>query len=148
MASGEKSGYVALLRFVYVAETVQEAKVQTRDAVSRYAEYDCDIHWDWRTDSAEYAGLLQRMNMLIGTPSQVREQLTLWQAEHAFDEIICQTYAAGRRHEHALRSIELLGCEVLPQLQTSPPRRSTIIGWNAGIRQAFMHFREPTATIH
>jgi alkanesulfonate monooxygenase SsuD/methylene tetrahydromethanopterin reductase-like flavin-dependent oxidoreductase (luciferase family) len=74
------------------------------------------VDWDGRTDSAEYAALAQQMNMVIGTPDQVRGQLLAWQAETGFDEIMCQVYAAGTRHADALRSIELLGHEILPRL--------------------------------
>jgi alkanesulfonate monooxygenase SsuD/methylene tetrahydromethanopterin reductase-like flavin-dependent oxidoreductase (luciferase family) len=122
-ASGRPGGNVAQLRFVFVAETEREAREKTRAAFARYAHYDCDVNWDGRTDTREYHDLAQRMNMLIGTPAQIREQLTVWQADYGFDEIICQTFAAGIRHEDALRSIELLGCEVLPPLQQTPEEK-------------------------
>ncbi len=117
-ACGSRPGYVAQLRFVYVAETEREAQEQTRATFARYAQYDCGVDWDGQTDNGTYVDLMRRMNMVIGTPAQVADQLTAWQTEFGFDEILCQTYAAGMRHEDALRSIELLGCEVLPHLQT------------------------------
>ncbi len=52
--------------------------------------------------------------MVIGTPTQVIEQLGAWQHTFDCDEIICQVYAAGIQHLDALRSIELLGRDVLP----------------------------------
>jgi alkanesulfonate monooxygenase SsuD/methylene tetrahydromethanopterin reductase-like flavin-dependent oxidoreductase (luciferase family) len=85
----------------------------------RYAKYDCGVDWDGRIDSAEYNALARRMNMVIGTPDQVSEQLLKWQAESGFDEIMCQVYAAGMRHADSLRSIELLGREVLRRLQSN-----------------------------
>jgi len=118
-ACGSRGGDVAQLLFVYAAATEREAQEQTRATFARYAQYDCGVDWDGRTDSREYAALMQRMNMVIGTPSGVVSRLAAWQAEYGFDEIICQTYAAGMKHEDALRSIELLGCEALPHLQTS-----------------------------
>lgn len=124
-ACGAKRGYVAQLHFVYAAETEREAQEQTRATVARYARYECDVDWDGSTVSLEYTRLLKRMNMLIGTPVQIANQLTALQAEFGFDEILCQTFARGIQHEDALRSIELLGCEVLPHLQTTRTRERT-----------------------
>jgi alkanesulfonate monooxygenase SsuD/methylene tetrahydromethanopterin reductase-like flavin-dependent oxidoreductase (luciferase family) len=124
VALGAKPGVVAQLRFVYVAETEREAREQTQATFARYARYDCGVDWDGRADSAEYFDLMRRMNMVIGTPHQIVEQLKAWQAEFGFDEIICQTYAAGMRHEDSLRAIELLACEVMPKLQTPQRRRA------------------------
>lgn len=95
------------------------AKEQTRLTFSRYAKYDCGLDWDGRTDSAEYDELARQMNAVIGTPDQVAEQLLAWQADSGFDEIMCQVYAAGMRHADSLRSIELLGREVLRRIQSN-----------------------------
>ncbi len=114
---GEKDGFVSVLRFVYVAETEREAQEQTRQTMIRYARYDCNIAWDGRTDTQEYADLTQRLNAAIGTPEQIRVHLEAWHQEMPFEEIMCQVYAAGMRHEDSLRSIQLLGHEVLPYLQ-------------------------------
>jgi alkanesulfonate monooxygenase SsuD/methylene tetrahydromethanopterin reductase-like flavin-dependent oxidoreductase (luciferase family) len=113
-----KPGFVTQLRFVYVAETEQAAREQTRLTFARYAKYDCGVDWDGCTGGAEYNALAQQMNMVIGTPDQAIEQLLAWHGETGFDEIMCQVYAAGMRHADTLRSIELLGCEVLPRLQS------------------------------
>ncbi len=115
----DKVGFVSQLRFVYVAETEQEAREQTRITFGRYAKYDCGVNWDGRTDSQEYADLSRRLNMVIGTPDQIVEQLVTWQQETGFDEIMCQLYAAGMQHEDSLRSLKLLGREVLPRLQST-----------------------------
>jgi alkanesulfonate monooxygenase SsuD/methylene tetrahydromethanopterin reductase-like flavin-dependent oxidoreductase (luciferase family) len=122
-ALGRNTGAIAQLRFVYAAETEREAQEQTAATFARYAQYDCGVDWDGRTNSKEYIELMGRMNMIIGTPQQIIAQLQAWQADYGFDEIICQTYAAGIRHEDALRSIELLACEVIPKLQTSRRKR-------------------------
>ncbi|WP_338250529.1 LLM class flavin-dependent oxidoreductase [Dictyobacter halimunensis] len=117
-----KPGLVSLLRFVYVAESEQEAREQTRETVARYARHDCRIDWDGRTDNKEYFELIHRLNAVIGTPDQIVEQLTAWQQEYGFEEIMCQLYAAGMQHEDSLRSLELLGHEVLPRLLQDQPR--------------------------
>jgi len=111
-------GFISQLRFVYVAETEQQAREETRDTFSRYAHYDCGVEWDGNTASHEYADLTQRMHFVIGTPDQVVAQLRDWHTQYGFDEIMCQLYAAGMRHTDSLRSLELLGTEVLPRLQT------------------------------
>lgn len=117
--SGPK--FISQLRFVYVAESERAAQEETRETFARYAQYDCGVAWDGRIDSAEYVDLGQRMHFVIGTPDQVVEQLRDWQAEYGFDEIMCQLYAAGMRHEDSLRSLELLGTEVLPRLRSGAP---------------------------
>ena len=113
----DKPGFVSVLRFVYVAETEREAQEQTHRTITRYAKYDCGLDWNGRTDTLEYADLLRRLNAVIGTPDQIIERLQEWQQATPFEEIMCQVYAAGMRHEDSLRSIQLLGREVLPRLQ-------------------------------
>jgi len=120
-ALGEVPGFVTQLRFVYVAETEARAHAETRATFARYAKYDCGVDWDGNTDSAEYADLSERMHFVIGTPETVAAQLAAWQEAYGFDEIMCQLYAAGMRHEDSLRSLELLGREVLPRLQSGLP---------------------------
>ena len=117
-ASRNGPGRVALLRFVFVAETTEEAEERTRETFARYAQYDCGSHWDGRTDTQEYKKLMQQMNMIIGSPETVTEQLLEWQDEFGFDELICQVHAAGSDHRASLQAIELLASEVIPRLQT------------------------------
>jgi alkanesulfonate monooxygenase SsuD/methylene tetrahydromethanopterin reductase-like flavin-dependent oxidoreductase (luciferase family) len=116
-ALAEKSGRISHLRFVYVAETEQDAYEQTRQTIARYARYDLGLTWDGRTGNKEYHEILTRLNAAIGTPEQIVEQLSTWQQEAGFDEIMCQVYAAGMQHTDSLRCIELLGQTVLPRLQ-------------------------------
>lgn len=117
-ASRNGPGRVAQLRFVFVAETTKEAEERTRETFARYAQYDCGIRWDGRTDTQEYKKLMKQMNMIIGSPETVTEQLLEWQDEFGFDEIICQVHAAGSDHRASLQAIELLASEVIPRLQT------------------------------
>ncbi|MGG1314730.1 LLM class flavin-dependent oxidoreductase [Cohnella laeviribosi] len=119
----DRPGWVALLRFVYVAETAREAEEQTRRTFARYAQYDCGIAWDGRTGTREYRDLMKQMNMVIGSPDEVTEQLQEWHDAFGFDEIICQVYAAGSEHAASLRAIELLAREVMPRLQSAAAER-------------------------
>ncbi|GCE29989.1 luciferase [Dictyobacter alpinus] len=114
---GRKSGFVSVLRFVYAAETEREAQEQTRRTITRYAKYDCGIDWNGHTDTQEYLDLLNRLHAVIGTPDQIIGRLQQWQQEMPFEEVMCQLYAAGMQHEDSLRSLRLLGSEVLPRLQ-------------------------------
>lgn len=127
-AANGRPSFVSMLRFVYVAETEREAQEQMRRTFERYAKYDCGVEWDGRTDSAEYVDLADRMHFVIGTPEQVSETLLAWRDDFGFDEIMCQLYAAGMRHEDSLRSLELLGTEVLPRLQTTKSARASSHG--------------------
>ena len=120
-AANGRPSFVSQLRFVYVAETEREAKEQTRLTFQRYAKYDCGVDWDGRTDSDEYVDLSQKMHFVIGTPDQVTAQLTEWQDWYGFDEIMCQLYAAGMTNADSLRSLNLLGSEVMPRLLTDSP---------------------------
>jgi len=115
-AANGRPSFVSMLRFVYVAETEQAAKEQTRQTFERYAKYDCGVDWDGRTDSEEYADLSKRMHFVIGTPEQVHDRLVAWQGEYGFDEIMCQLYAAGMEQADSMRSLELLAAEVMPRL--------------------------------
>lgn len=124
-AANGRPSFVSMLRFVYVAETEREAQEQTRRTFGRYAKYDCGVDWDGRTDSDEYVDLAERMHFVIGTPDQVRDQLVAWQDEFGFDEIMCQLYAAGMDHADSLRSLELLGTEVMPRLQATGVETAT-----------------------
>jgi alkanesulfonate monooxygenase SsuD/methylene tetrahydromethanopterin reductase-like flavin-dependent oxidoreductase (luciferase family) len=119
-ALGGQAGHVAQLRYVFVAETERAAREQTRRTFARYAEYDCGVAWDGRADGAEYLDLMRRMNMIVGTPDRVVEQLAAWRREYGFDELICQVHAAGMEHADSLRAIELLGREVMPRVQPAP----------------------------
>ncbi|GHO59590.1 LLM class flavin-dependent oxidoreductase [Ktedonobacter robiniae] len=121
-----KRGHVSVLRFVFVAETLEEAQFQTNKAIARYAQFDCGITWDGRTDTREYQDILQRLNVILGTPEQVALQLQACQEQLSFEEIMCQVHAAGIEHEDALKSIQLLGREVIPSLQPTPPVRSQL----------------------
>jgi alkanesulfonate monooxygenase SsuD/methylene tetrahydromethanopterin reductase-like flavin-dependent oxidoreductase (luciferase family) len=111
-----KEGFIASLRFVYLAETEREAQQEARQTIARYARYDLGIDWDGHIGTGEYRELLTRLNAVVGTPEQVIHQLRAWQQETPFDEIMCQVYAAGMTHEHALRALTLLAHEVFPVL--------------------------------
>jgi len=120
-AANGRTSFVSMLRFVYVAETEEQAHAETRRTFERYAKYDCGVDWDGRTDSAEYVDLSARMHFVIGTPEQVTQRLIEWERDYGFDEIMCQLYAAGMEHKHSMRSLELLAAEVMPRLLTDGP---------------------------
>lgn len=113
-AAGKGPGYVGVLRIIYVAPTEKEAHEQTRRALARCAQYDLGIEWDGQVNTPDYRDLLRRLNMVIGTPEQVAEQIATWKDDYGCDELLCHVSVAGVRHEHALASIELLA-DVLSQ---------------------------------
>ncbi|SFU36215.1 LLM class flavin-dependent oxidoreductase [Alicyclobacillus macrosporangiidus] len=123
----DRPGWVAQLRFVYVAETTREAQERTKRTFARYAEYECGVTWDGRTGTREYRDLMQQMNMVIGSPDEVVAQLNAWRDEFGFDEIICQVHAAGSDHAASLEAIELLAREVMPHFlpQTAAETKGT-----------------------
>lgn len=119
-----KAGFIALLRFVYVAETERKAQEETRRALAIFSKFARGVDWDGRTDTDEYQEILHRMGAVIGTPDQVTAQLIAWQQEFGFQEVICQVYSAGIHYKDASRSIELLARTVLPTLQAPTSRAS------------------------
>jgi len=114
LAAGNGPGYVGLLRLVYVAPTEKEAYEQTRRAFARCAQYDLGIDWDGRVGTPEYAELMRQLNMVVGSPDQVAEQLRAWRDEYGCDELLCHVSAAGVRHDDARASIDLLAQAVIP----------------------------------
>ena len=108
-------GHVASLRFTFVAETREEAHARTYATFKRYAKYDGGIDWDGRTDTQEYRDLCAKLKFVAGTPDDVAEQLAIWKEDLQFDEVLCQTYAAGTKLEDAIRSMELFTTEVRPR---------------------------------
>ncbi len=116
-----KPGFVAQLHFISVASCEREAQEHLQRILARYThDYAPPFEWDGSTDSHAYAALSRRLNIIVGTPTRVAEQLAARQQEYGLNEIVCQVSHAGMRHEEVLRSVTLLGEEVLPQLQSSP----------------------------
>jgi alkanesulfonate monooxygenase SsuD/methylene tetrahydromethanopterin reductase-like flavin-dependent oxidoreductase (luciferase family) len=116
LAAGHGPGYVGLLRMVYVAASEQEAQEQARRAFARCTRFDLGVEWDGRTGTPEYARLMHRLNMVVGTPDQVKDRLQNWRDAFGCDELLCHVSAAGIRYDHARASIGLLARSVVPDL--------------------------------
>lgn len=109
------SGYASALRFIFVGETRAEALDMARTTFHRYAKYDAGVDWDGRTSGSEYERICNHLKFVAGTADEVETQIRAWVTDLGVDEVMCQMYAAGTRHEDALRSMELFACEVMPR---------------------------------
>ncbi|GCE30020.1 monooxygenase [Dictyobacter alpinus] len=121
-----KSGFVSQQYFVSVASCEREAQAQMRSILARYTRSLDTFAFHGYPNGREYAALSRRLNLIIGTPSSVVEQLSAIQQEYGINEIVCQVYNDGMQHEDVVRSITLLGEEVLPGLQQLHPLESVL----------------------
>jgi alkanesulfonate monooxygenase SsuD/methylene tetrahydromethanopterin reductase-like flavin-dependent oxidoreductase (luciferase family) len=122
-----KLGFVAQMHFLFVTENEQEAQEQRRKIFARYARYKNSFVLDGQTeDNCDYTlALSQRLNIIIGTPAYVTEQLIAWRQTYGMNEIVCQISPTDMQRGDVLRTIKLLGQEVLPRLQSRPTSYSS-----------------------
>lgn len=113
-------GFVGIGREVFVADTTEAAEAAVRDhLMEKYESYsqwgqdeviegdDFDSPWE----------KLKHERFVVGTPTEVIAELERYQETMDPDQIMVRTQFPGMDFEEANRSIELLGEEVLPELQ-------------------------------
>lgn len=114
---------IALVRDVYVADTMEKARAEFEEAVMN--TYRWVTHWrglgnlmeegEELTDehTLDFDMLMER-NMLVGTPEYVREKIEELQHEVGLEHLMLWTTHPGLKHQHAMRSLELFSTEVMP----------------------------------
>ncbi|GAB3711340.1 LLM class flavin-dependent oxidoreductase [Nocardiopsis nanhaiensis] len=114
---------IALVRDVYVADTMEQARKEFEQAVMN--TYRWVTHWrglgnlmeegEQLTDehTLDFDMLMER-NMLVGTPEYVREKIEELQHEVGLEHMMLWTTHPGLQHGHAMRSLELFSTEVMP----------------------------------
>ena len=116
---------IALVRDVYVADTMEQARAEFEEAVMN--TYRWVTHWrglgnlmeEGETLTDEHTldfDMLMERNMLVGTPEYVREKIHELQREVGLEHMMLWTTHPGLKHEHAMRSLELFSQEVMPHI--------------------------------
>ena len=144
-ARSEAEGYqvplgygLGLLRDMYVADSMEQAKAEAGPAVVNQFHYTC--HWrgignmldpgeplppggkrdpfdpSSKLDALTYEWLHPR-NLLFGTPDYVFEKIMELRREVGLKEILLCTTHPGLEHDKAMRSLRLFNTEVLPRLR-------------------------------
>jgi alkanesulfonate monooxygenase SsuD/methylene tetrahydromethanopterin reductase-like flavin-dependent oxidoreductase (luciferase family) len=127
LALGERCG---LLRTCFVAETMEEARRATEDAIEfLYGNYiggyrgrsiyadpgetisDADNQTSW------FDFLSARDHLLIGTPEMVAEKICKLHEATGVEDLLTLMWLPGLEHEKIMRSIELFGEQVMPLVE-------------------------------
>lgn len=118
-ASAESLGRdVIMLREGFCAPTTQQARAKLEGPLrSLYASYT-----DWKRDSADVSHYQNfdwetvRDRVVVGSPAEVVDDIGRYR-EIGSDAVVLRVQPPGMPHEDAMRCIELLATEVIPQLR-------------------------------
>ena len=119
---------IALVRDVYVAETMEQAREEFEEAVMN--SYRWITHWrglgNLMEDGEELTeahtldfDFLMDRNMLVGTPEYVAEKIEELRREVGLEHLMLWTTHPGLSHDKAMRSLELFSEHVKPQFDTA-----------------------------
>ena len=119
---------VALVRDMFVAETMEEAERLAGEGILDYLRWVC--HWrglgnhrhlgeelpetQGKLDLLSYEWLHPR-NLLFGTPDYVAEKIEELQSELNLDTLLVWSHFPGVSHDAAMRSVKLFTEEVMPR---------------------------------
>ena len=120
---------ISLVRDMFVAETMEEAKKLAGEQMVNYMRWVC--HWrglgnhldpgeelpqtKGKLDLLNY-DFLHKRNMLFGTPDYVIEKIKELQSELNLQNLQVWSNMPGVKHEDAMRSIKLFNDEVIPKI--------------------------------
>jgi len=123
---------ISLVRDVFVAETMEDAKKLAGRQMVDYMRWVC--HWrglgnhmdpgeelpqtKGKLDSLNY-DFLHKRNMLFGTPDYVVKKIKELQSELNLQNLLVWSSMPGVKHEDAMRSIKLFNDEVIPKINLS-----------------------------
>lgn len=119
---------IGLVRDVFVADTMEQAREQFEEAL--LTSYRWITHWRGLGNLME-AGeeltaahelsyeFLDRRNLLVGTPEHVAGKIEELREELNLEHLLLWTTHPGLRHEHAMRSLELFTEKVMPRFAGS-----------------------------
>lgn len=120
---------LALVRDVYVAETMEQARRHFEDALMTSYRWIC--HWrglgnllhpgEELADGAELSfDFLHPRNLLVGTPEYVAERVAELHEELGLEHLLLWTTHPGLPHDRAMRSLELFAEHVMPRFAPEP----------------------------
>jgi alkanesulfonate monooxygenase SsuD/methylene tetrahydromethanopterin reductase-like flavin-dependent oxidoreductase (luciferase family) len=115
---------IALVRDVYVADTMERARAEFEEAVMQ--SYRWITHWrglgnlmeagEKLTSAHELSfDFLRDRNLLVGTPDYVTEKIDELRSELGLEHLMLWTTHPGLRHSRAMRSLELFAEKVMPR---------------------------------
>ena len=120
---------ISLVRDMFVAETMEEAKKLAGEQMVNYMRWVC--HWrglgnhmdpdeelpqtKGKLDLLNY-DFLHKRNMLFGTPDYVVKKIKELQSELNLQNLQVWSSMPGVKHEDAMRSIKLFNDEVIPKI--------------------------------
>jgi len=120
---------ISLVRDMFVAETMQDAKKLAGEQMVDYMRWVC--HWrglgnhmdpgeelpqtKGKLDLLNY-DFLHKRNMLFGTPDYVVKKIKELQSELNLQNLLVWSSMPGVKHEDAMRSIKLFNDEVIPKI--------------------------------
>lgn len=121
---------IALVRDVYVADTMEQARADFERAVMNSYHWIC--HWrglanlmeegEELTDEHRLSfDFLHPRNQLVGTPDYVAEKIAELRDELDLRDLFLWTTHPGLDHTKAMNSLELFSREVMPRFADSPP---------------------------
>jgi natural product biosynthesis luciferase-like monooxygenase protein len=126
------------LMMVYVAETMEQAREEFRDAVIWYyrtiAKYvapkkgdeaikSYEMYTSFRdlASSVSWDALMEREAVVCGDPDYVAEKLAELQQVYGFTDLLCWTRLGGLDHRKVLKCMELMQGKVMPKLRGLEP---------------------------
>lgn len=115
---------ISLVRDVYVAETMEQARAEFEEAVLN--SYRWITHWRGLSNLMEEGekvteaheldfDFLMARNQLVGTPEYVAEKIHELRDEVNLEHMMLWTTHPGLDHKNAMKSLELFANEVMPQ---------------------------------
>lgn len=111
--AGQSQTLSPLIRSVYVAETLDQARADTEAALlAQYRRYS-----RWRPQAA-VEGTFEQVTsdrFIIGDPDRCVAELRRYETELGINYIVCRMNLAGLAHAKVLASMRLFAQEVIPQ---------------------------------
>ena len=123
---------IRLVRDMFVAETMEEAKKLAGKHMVNYMRWVC--HWRGLGNHADPGeelpetknkldllnyDFLHKRNMLFGTPDYIIEKIKELQSELNLKNLLVWSNFPGVKHEDAMKSIKLFNEEVIPKINSS-----------------------------
>jgi len=128
----------AALMMVYVADSLEQARVEFRDPVVWYYRtiakyvappaghapvkgYEMYVRTRDLVASATWDEFVARKAVVCGDPDTVVEALATAQETYGFTDLLCWTRLGGLDHRKVLRSMDLMSTKVFPHLRHLEP---------------------------
>jgi alkanesulfonate monooxygenase SsuD/methylene tetrahydromethanopterin reductase-like flavin-dependent oxidoreductase (luciferase family) len=111
-----------LNRFLFVAESDEQAVAETRDAVRAFLDRPASVLRDFLGVAPDElsAELIYEQIFIAGSPETCLARLEELRDRHGFEELICTFNYFTIDHERCRRSMELFSEQVLPALRAVP----------------------------